>query len=103
LPAAARFHLHPLVRTSLVREGTAALLALPSGEVWTFEIEGATVAVEDSIFLAAVDGRRRCEQLVVAFDAVATPRLAWRFSRVGTVERHAAAAAAAPPDAPVLL
>lgn len=82
MPAAARFHLHPNVRASLVRDGTGALLALASGEVWSFEAGGLVIAIEESLFLAAADGRRKTEQLVVAFDAVATPRIAWRLSRI---------------------
>ncbi len=91
LPAIARFHLHPSVTPSLIREGHGALLTLPNGEVWDFDAAGEAVSIEESIFLAATDGRRRTEQLVIAFDAAATARLAWRFSRVG-----AAAAAAGP-------
>src|SRR5439155_24060422 len=37
LPGAAfavRFHLHPSVQAALVREGSAALLRMPSGTVW---------------------------------------------------------------------
>ena len=83
LPAIARFHLHPSVRPSLIREGEGVMLALPNGEVWAFEASGLMVSIEESIFLAAADGRRRTEQLSIAFDAVATPRIAWRFSRVG--------------------
>jgi uncharacterized heparinase superfamily protein len=83
LPAVARFHLHPSIKPSLIREGQGAMLALPNGEVWAFEASGLAVSIEESIFLAATDGRRRTEQLSIAFDAVATPRLAWRFGRVG--------------------
>jgi uncharacterized heparinase superfamily protein len=90
LPAVARFHLHPSVKPSLIREGEGALLALPSGEVWAFEASGLRVAIEESIFLAAADGRRRTEQLVVGFDAAHLPQIVWRLSRVGTTERHAA-------------
>jgi uncharacterized heparinase superfamily protein len=89
LPALLRFHLHPNVRVSLVREGSGALLALASGEVWSFEAQGLAIAVEESIFLAASDGRRRTEQLVVAFDAVATPRVAWRFGRINSANPRA--------------
>ena len=103
---AARFHLHPNVRASLVRDGTGALLALASGEVWSFEAGSLTIAIEESLFLAAADGRRRTEQLVVAFDAAATPRIAWRLNRISTANPRAGqtlAAAlaerqAAPPD-----
>ncbi|SEG35523.1 heparinase II/III family protein [Bosea lathyri] len=84
LPAVIRFHLHPGVRASLIREGKGALLALPSGEVWAFEASDLAIAIEESIFLASADGRRQTEQLSVAFDAVATPRVEWRFNRVST-------------------
>jgi uncharacterized heparinase superfamily protein len=82
LPAVVRFHLHPAVKPSLIREGEGALLALPSGELWALDTQGLNVTIEESIFLATVDGRRRTEQLCIAFDAVQTPRIAWRFSRL---------------------
>lgn len=82
LPAVARFHLHPGVRPSLIREGEGALLALPSGEVWAFEAAGLPIEVEESIFLASADGRHRSEQISISYDAVATPRIAWRLSRI---------------------
>jgi uncharacterized heparinase superfamily protein len=78
----ARFHLHPGVRPSLIREGEGALLALPSGEVWAFEAAGLPIEVEESIFLASADGRHRSEQISISYDAVATPRIAWRLSRI---------------------
>lgn len=87
LPAVARFHLHPGVRPSLTRDGQGAMLALPSGEVWAFEAPGLTVSIEESIFLAAADGRRRTEQLSVSYDAAQTPQILWRFARVGTTPR----------------
>lgn len=99
LPAVARFHLHPSVRPSLIREGEGAMLALPNGEVWAFEASGLTVSIEESIFLAATDGRRRTEQLSLSFDAVATPRIVWRFSRVGAAAPTATRFRPPPPEA----
>jgi uncharacterized heparinase superfamily protein len=90
LPAAARFHLHPDVKPSLIREGEGALLALASGEVWAFEASGLRVAIEESVFFAAADGRHRTMQLVVEFDIVATPKITWRFARLGAAGRTAA-------------
>ncbi|KFC63441.1 Heparinase II/III family protein precursor [Bosea sp. LC85] len=87
LPAVARFHLHPGIRPSLIREGEGALLALPSGEVWEFEASGLVVTIEESIFLAAADGKRRTEQLAISFDAAETPQVTWRLTRVGTAPR----------------
>lgn len=98
LPAVARFHLHPSVRPSLIREGEGAMLALPNGEVWAFETSGLTVSIEESIFLAATDGRRRTEQLSLSFDAVATPRIVWRFSRVGAAAPTTGRFRAPPPE-----
>ena len=92
---ALRFHLHPNVRASLVRNGTGALLALASGEVWSFEAGGLTIAIEESIFLASSDGRRRTEQLVIAFDAVTTPRVTWRLSRISAANPRAGKTVAA--------
>lgn len=87
LPAVARFHLHPGIRPSLIREGEGALLALPSGEVWEFEASGLVVTIEESIFLAAADGKRRTEQLAINFDAAETPQVTWRLTRVGAAPR----------------
>ena len=87
LPAAARFHLHPNVKPSLIREGQGALLALPSGEVWAFEASGLPVTLEESIFFAAADGRRRTSQLIIEFDAATTPRISWRLAKLGTAGR----------------
>ncbi|MGO4263969.1 heparinase II/III domain-containing protein, partial [Lysobacter sp. TAB13] len=87
LPAVARFHLHPGIRASLIREGESALLALPSGEVWEFEASGLVVTIEESIFLAAADGKRRTEQLAIHFDAAVTPQVTWQLTRVGTAPR----------------
>lgn len=99
LPAAARFHLHPNVKASLIREGEGALLALPSGEVWAFEASGLPVTLEESVFFAAADGRRRTSQLIVDFDAAATPQISWRFARLGAAGRRAAAEAEAEAEA----
>jgi uncharacterized heparinase superfamily protein len=102
LPATARFHLHPNVKASLIREGEGALLALPSGEVWAFEASGLRVSLEESVFFAAADGRHRTVQLVVDFDAVATPQISWRFARLGAAGRRAAARAQADEADPTL-
>lgn len=103
LPAMARFHLHPSIRPSLIREGEGALLALPSGEVWAFEASGLKVAIEESIFLAAADGKRRTEQLVVSYDAVSKPQIAWRFARIGTAQQAGRASGSSTQAAPLPL
>jgi uncharacterized heparinase superfamily protein len=38
--------------------------------------------VEDSVFLAAPDGMRRTEQIVLAIRPSETPSVRWRFERL---------------------
>jgi uncharacterized heparinase superfamily protein len=79
-PAAIRFHIAPGVRASRA-EGGAILLLLPNREAWHFTAEGAEAALEESLFLAASEGTRRTEQIVLAFTA-ATPQVRWRFEHL---------------------
>lgn len=81
-----RFHLHPGVKASLVQEGRAVLLRLPSGTGWRFRAEGANVALEDSIYVGTGETKRN-SQIVVSGGVTATgPRpgavVRWAFSRV---------------------
>ncbi len=83
---AVRFHLHPGVKASLVQEGRAVLLRLPSGAGWRFRAEGANVAVEESIYVGTGE-IKRASQIVVSGGVTATgPRpgamVRWAFSRV---------------------
>ncbi|HLI10254.1 MAG TPA: heparinase II/III family protein [Alphaproteobacteria bacterium] len=64
-PFAVRFHLHPDVQASLVHDGKAALLRLPSGAGFRFDASGGRLALEESIYLGAAGGPRRSEQIVV--------------------------------------
>jgi uncharacterized heparinase superfamily protein len=79
--------------------GDAVRLTLPGDSVWRFSIvdaeaeearsaQGRTLAIEDSIFFGAVDGRRPTRQIVVTtgVDQAGRPApLAWRFERADTV------------------
>jgi uncharacterized heparinase superfamily protein len=82
VPVAVRFHLAPSVRPALAEDGARAALVLPNGEAWQFWGEGAAPTIEDSVFFAASEGARRTQQIVLAFDAAKTPRVAWRFERL---------------------
>jgi uncharacterized heparinase superfamily protein len=77
--AAIRFHLAPgIVATET---GGAVLLALPDGETWRFEAEGAKAEIAESAFFAASDRTRRTDQIVVAVDPRDVGRLRWSFTR----------------------
>lgn len=79
---ALRFHLHPSVVVTRAGEGAALALDLPDGQRWIFEAGGAPVSVEESVFYAANDGMRACEQIVVRGPAEATMAVKWSFSRI---------------------
>jgi uncharacterized heparinase superfamily protein len=48
-----RFHLHPDVQPSLVQEGAAVSLRLPSGLSWRLRATGAELSLGDSIYLGS--------------------------------------------------
>lgn len=82
---ALRFHLHPTVQASLVQNGSAVLLRLPSGIGWRLIAEGGTVSLAESIYLGESEDVRRSEQIVVsgALEAGASAaRVKWALKRV---------------------
>jgi uncharacterized heparinase superfamily protein len=67
LPGAAfavRFHLHPSVQASLVRDTAAALLRCPSGIVWRLRAAGAQLSLGESVYLGSGEARKS-QQLVL--------------------------------------
>lgn len=66
VPYTLRFHLHPNIQASLVQDGEEVLLRARSGTGWRFRAEGATLALEDSIHMAAGEQPRRSVQIVIS-------------------------------------
>jgi uncharacterized heparinase superfamily protein len=58
------------------------MLVLPNREAWQFTASPAEVFVEDSVFLAAADGMRRTEQIVLSIRPSETSSVRWRFERL---------------------
>lgn len=81
-----RFHLHPGITASLTQAGRVVMLVLPNRETWQFLAEGHVASLEESIFLAATDGARRSEQIVVPFDAKDGQPVCWRFERLAAAQ-----------------
>lgn len=82
---ALRFHLHPTVQASLVQNGSAVLLRLPSGTGWRLIAEGGTLSLAESVYLGTADEVRRTEQVVVSgtLDAGANAaRVKWALKKV---------------------
>jgi len=79
---AVRFHLHPRVNVSLVKEGAEALLILPSGIGWRFTASGAPLMMEDSIYMGEGTRARKTKQLVIAADMIAESlQIKWALQR----------------------
>lgn len=64
-PFAVRFHLHPAVRASLVQDGAAVLLLLPSGAGWRLRCSGGRLGLSESIYLGTPGVVKRSEQIVI--------------------------------------
>jgi len=80
----ARFHLHPDVKVSLIQDGTAALLRLPSGTGWRFIAVGGALSIEESVYLGGGGRPRRAEQIVVGGPLNgAGAHLKWAIRREG--------------------
>lgn len=80
----ARFHLHPSIRASQIRAGTALLLVCRDGEAWEFEAPGAEIRLEESIYLSDVYGHRKSEQIVLSGLLETAPVIGWQFRRTAT-------------------
>ncbi|MCF8496445.1 MAG: heparinase II/III family protein [Alphaproteobacteria bacterium] len=84
LEAAIRFHVHPRVMVSLIRDGAEVLLRLPGGAGWRFFASAGVLAVEDSVYLGQGTTPRRTKQIVIhgrisAKDAL----IKWALQREG--------------------
>lgn len=81
---AVRFHLHPDVKASLMQTGSAALLRLPSGAAFRFQVAGAALGIEPSIYLGSAQVRRS-EQLVASGKPAGGATIKWAL-RLMTVK-----------------
>ncbi|MFM7347150.1 MAG: heparinase II/III family protein [Tagaea sp.] len=78
-----RFHLHPDVQASVIQNGAAALLRLPSGQAWRLQVAGARLDLGESVYFGRKGSARRAEQVVAS--AVSGPSGAtvkWAFKRI---------------------
>lgn len=78
-----RFHLHPDVRASMVQEGNAILLRLPSGSGWRFRASGGVMALQESVYLGSGTGVKRTEQIAISSATQhGTGVVKWAFSQL---------------------
>lgn len=62
---AIRFHLHPNVQVSLIKDGIEALLRLKNGTGWRFTAVGGKLSLENSVYLGEGTRPRKTKQLVI--------------------------------------
>ncbi|GGE27711.1 heparinase [Agaricicola taiwanensis] len=86
---AIRFHLHPGVRASRMREGRAVILGLADGSSWVFSAGSRTITLEDSVYLADPTGPRHTAQIVVSGSAVDEAEVRWSFVRAEGAQMNA--------------
>jgi uncharacterized heparinase superfamily protein len=60
-----RFHLHPAAQVSMIQNGAAALIRLPSGQGWRLRAAGGTLEVQESLYAGGPGDPRRTTQVVV--------------------------------------
>ncbi len=99
-----RFHLHPAVTATLSRDGRSVMLRLPDRSGWTFTARNATLALEESLFMADPHGLRRTSQIVLRGACPeAGAAVQWKLARIATSGRmrRARARAEAAPSLPL--
>lgn len=81
---AIRFHLHPKVQVSLIREGEEALLRLAGGSGWRFYQTGAHLSLENSVYFGEGCTPRKTKQLVITTMMESDSlQLKWALQREG--------------------
>ncbi len=96
LPFAIHFHVHPDVLCQRTETPNVAEMTLRNGEVWTFTLKGAWLALEEGTFFADSTGPTRVLQLIARGTTSGNTQVDWVIEKfVAPVEEVAA------PEAPV--
>jgi uncharacterized heparinase superfamily protein len=77
-----RFHLHPAVKATSVRNGTKFVLVLPNRAAWQFSARGGDLSLEESIFLGDESGPRKTLQIVIRGSTGNSGPIKWALRRV---------------------
>ena len=79
----ARFHLHPAVQASLVRQANTVLIRTPSGSGWRFRASGGVISLQESVYLGFPGQVKRTEQVVIsAATQNGNGQIKWAISRL---------------------
>ncbi|MEG9883807.1 MAG: heparinase II/III family protein [Hyphomicrobiales bacterium] len=77
-----RFHLHPAVKATTARDGSSIVLVLANRAGWRFSVRGATLGMEDSVYLPEPLSPRRSCQIVLSGVTSSQPCVKWAFKRI---------------------
>jgi uncharacterized heparinase superfamily protein len=78
-----RFHLHPSVQVTLVQDGAAALLRLPSGMAWRLRAAGADMSLAESIYLGTGEMRPTQQVTLSGTTGTSGATVRWAIRREG--------------------
>jgi uncharacterized heparinase superfamily protein len=78
---AIRFHLHPSVQVSLVQDGSAALLRLPSGGGFRLRAQGAQMSLGESVYLGSGDVRKTQQIILTGHVGTQGATVRWAIRR----------------------
>lgn len=81
-PFEIRFHLHPAIELQRGEGGLFVDLLLANGDRWRFTARGLPIDIEESIFFAAANGPRACEQLVIKGIVTDEAVESWALARI---------------------
>jgi len=83
-PYCIRFHIHPGVRLMPSSELHGIILELSDGSRWVFGASEKNIQIAESVFFAAPDGPRRCEQIVISATTDKIKKIDWSFQKLRT-------------------
>ncbi|NVK18621.1 MAG: heparinase II/III family protein [Methylocystaceae bacterium] len=79
-------HLHPDVQASLVQDGQAALLKLPSGAGWHLRVQGGKLDLRESVYISNPGQMRHTDQILIQGPLRGEGAdIKWRLSKIGGV------------------
>ena len=82
MPVELRFHLHPRVLATVTKMGEEIVLRLPSGAGWRFCCVGATLSLDNSIYLGSGVKPVKTRQLVITASLSAeTTQIKWALQK----------------------
>jgi uncharacterized heparinase superfamily protein len=81
---ALRFHLHPQVSVSVTQNGQAAFIKMPNGSGWRLRVDGADLALAESVHIG-IGGQVRRSQQIVAIGTIEQDQteIRWLLQREG--------------------